>query len=244
MRIPLSGSDLVGQFVEQVVCSLLREFNEASEVSFFIPPVVPPIQERVRSDGHAGGIIDEALKIRQELGLPFWDAANLACFGRGEKAAVLLSQALFHNGSSVRRLRLPVAQVTVDAISRLAAEEEGKSILVWSSRVETCSGKSMHVPMLDFHCPESPQNLDLVKAALRLLDIGVGYIIASGKSYHFYGRNLVNDEQRVQFLARALLLSPIVDRTWIAHQLIEGACGLRVSARSKAGSRPQVIALA
>jgi hypothetical protein len=93
---------------------------------------------------------------------------------------------------------------------------------------------------LDFHCPSSAPNLELVAEALRLLDIGAGFILESGKSYHFYGRRLITDSERISFLSRALLLAPIVDRSWIAHQLLEGACGLRISRRQPSGLPPTV----
>jgi hypothetical protein len=42
-------------------------------------------------------------------------------------------------------------------------------------------------------------------------------------------------------LARALLLAPIIDRAWVAHQLIERACGLRISPGKTYAQPPIVI---
>lgn len=33
----------------------------------------------------------------------------------------------------------------------------------------------------------------------------------------------------MEFLGRALLFTPVVDGRWVAHQMIEGQCALRVS---------------
>jgi hypothetical protein len=240
MSAYLSTHDLTGEPVENLICALLRELDNISYVNVFVPPPVLPIQSRLEGDQPALDIVNRALQMRNELGLPFWDAANLACFGTGAKAALVAKEALFHNGDGVRYLRLASASVTPDELRNLALAESSHSILVWSSKVETNAGDTAHIPMLDFHCPESPPNLELVSKVLRLLDIGPGFILESGKSYHFYGRKLITDSERILFLSRALLLAPIVDRSWIAHQLLEGACGLRISGRVPSGKRPTV----
>jgi hypothetical protein len=86
----------------------------------------------------------------------------------------------------------------------------------------------VHLPMLDFHCAESPESDPLVRAVLRELRLN-GYIAKSGRSYHFYAADLVDEPTLINILGRSLLFSPIVDRAWIAHQELERACGLRIS---------------
>jgi hypothetical protein len=241
MGADLSTHDLTGEPIENLICALLRELDNISHVNLFVPPPVPTIQTRLVGAQPALEIVGRALQIRDQLGLPFWDAANLACFGAGVEATLVAKEALFHNGEGVRHLRLSAASITPDALKNLAAIESGLSILVWSSKVETGTGEAAHIPMLDFHCPQSAPNLELVTKVLCLLDIGPGFILESGKSYHFYGRKLITDSERILFLSRALLLAPIVDRAWIAHQLLEGACGLRISPRQPSGMPPRVV---
>lgn len=101
-------------------------------------------------------------------------------------------------------------------------------ILALSSAVVTKKGHTLHVPMLDFHCQASIENDKLVKTVL--IEIGLeGYVAKSGRSYHFYGKELLDERSLITFLGRSLLFCPIVDRAWIAHQLLERACGLRIS---------------
>lgn len=59
-----------------------------------------------------------------------------------------------------------------------------------------------------------------------------GAIINSGNSYHFIGCDLVNEAELVDFLAKGLLYGPITDTRWIAHQIIERSCTLRVGKKT------------
>ena len=92
----------------------------------------------------------------------------------------------------------------------------------------TQDDKVMHLPMLDFHCRASSDNDALVVAVLKELGLQ-GYVAKSGRSYHYYGRRLMSEQDLITMLGRALLYSPIIDRAWIAHQLLERSCGLRIS---------------
>jgi hypothetical protein len=47
----------------------------------------------------------------------------------------------------------------------------------------------------------------------------------------------------IDFLARALMYSPIIDRAYIAHQLLEKRCSLRISGKENKSSLPKVIAI-
>lgn len=46
-----------------------------------------------------------------------------------------------------------------------------------------------------------------------------------------------------KFLGTALLLAPIVDRAYIAHQLIEGRCALRLTPGGGKSQVPTVVAV-
>src|SRR5262249_21914021 len=109
------------------------------------------------------------------------------------------------------------------------------------SRVEVKTGELRHIPMIDFHCPATGDNNELVLAAIDTLEVGPGFLIESGKSYHFLGLELLSENALPQFLGKLLLLSPTIDRAWVAHQLIESACALRVSPRMDGGLGPRVL---
>jgi hypothetical protein len=93
--------------------------------------------------------------------------------------------------------------------------------------VGTKAGLSWHLPMLDMGAPVgtgAPACVDAL-AALGLS----GQLYESGRSYHFIANRPVSPDEFRALLARAQLLSPIVDARWVAHQLIDGRAGLRIS---------------
>src|SRR5213075_183801 len=67
------------------------------------------------------------------------------------------------------------------------------------------------IPMMDFRCTPSASNLDRIQRALRALGQSAGAVLASGRSYHFYGFQLLPPNEWSDFLARCLLLAPLVD---------------------------------
>jgi hypothetical protein len=151
----------------------------------------------------------------------------LACYGKGEAAGTVLEQALFHNGPPLRVFTLTRQEWPGDLRSLLNKIANG--MLVLSSSVRLFGPSQAHIPMIDFRCPATTKNRELAIRACRLLDRAGGYLLESGHSYHFYGKSLLTPNELLALLGRMLLLSPIIDRAWIAHQLIEGACGLRIS---------------
>ncbi len=151
--------------------------------------------------------------------------------GAGWLAATVLEQALFHNGPPLREFTVTRQEWAEDRLRSLlnnSAQRHG--ILVVSSDVKLLGRGRAHIPMVDFHCPATAENRELAIRACSLIDRAGGYLLESGHSYHFYGKSLLKPDEFPAFLGRMLLLSPIVDRAWIAHQLIEGACPLRISA--------------
>ena len=56
---------------------------------------------------------------------------------------------------------------------------------------------------------------------------------------HFIGTKLIADSELTTFLGKLLMYNPIIDKSWIAHQLIEKYCALRISYKN--GVIPKVI---
>jgi hypothetical protein len=67
--------------------------------------------------------------------------------------------------------------------------------------------------MMDFRCPQTDHCLSLVRKVAALFGVGRGYMLETDGSYHFYGAELLTASEQTSFLARALLFSPIVDRS-------------------------------
>lgn len=85
----------------------------------------------------------------------------------------------------------------------------------------------------------SNEHTEVVNDALAHLGLEHGYILDSGSSYHFIGIDIISYYDYMRLLYNAYLLSPITDGRWIAHQLIEESCNLRIG--EKKGFTPTLI---
>jgi len=238
----MSTSRLTRTDAIETVQRLLALHPEISELVVFQPNHSPPAQQRLGSVAGIQAVFEAGLKLREQLSLPFWDSVLLSCCAVGADVVPILEQALFHNSPPKREFTVSSTNWSRESlhveIQRLGAGD----MLVLSSRVRLANGSDRHIPMLDFHCPASARGDELVVQTAKLIYPAGGYVLRSGQSYHFYGKSLLSETGLFRFLARALLLSPITDRAWIAHQLIEGACGLRVSGHPDGGTLPQLLA--
>jgi hypothetical protein len=231
---------LHGLRAAELIGELLRLHPNIQTLNLFEPLPVPLAQTRLAGDDLSNQILTQGLELRASRGTPFWDAVLISCFGRGRASLPVLKQAQFHN-SSRRDIQVEADRWNAHQWTQLLNEVASGRMLVFSSRVILRNGEIRHIPMLDFHCPATAKNEELAELAAGLLDTGGGFLLESGDSYHFYGRALFDEEALVSFLGRALLLAPVIDRAWIAHQLIERVCGLRISKKPSDGPEPAVV---
>ena len=108
-----------------------------------------------------------------------------------------------------------------------------------NSRVRLYDEAEAHIILIDFSISVSLEHTKVVKDSLSHLGITHGYILDSGSSYHYIGSDIVSDSDYKRILCYAYLLSPITDGRWIAHQLIERSCNLRVG--EKNGHIPTIV---
>lgn len=222
-----------------VIGALLEAHQEIESVRVFQPQRAPLAQERLTLDETIRAVLAEGMRIREAHGFSFWDAVLAASLKASpEVATELLRQASYHNPPPELVQWIERREWCAQA-SRAIEELQAGRLLAVSSKVRLRQGGSLHIPMVDFHCP-APRHTELAVAVCRLLG-GGGYLLHSGNSYHFYGKHLLDDGGLRAFLGRCLLLSPLVDRPWIAHQLMEGCCGLRISPKPGTGHIPVVV---
>lgn len=237
MSEPLTGTtlNLLGKFA--------GDLPAGAALSFVTFDFAPLIEGRGRLTPAENAAVATGLHLRKTLRLPFWEGVLLAastgeCIG-GDG---LLEAAAFHQTIGSRRTWLSVREVEVTRLDAMCAEaQQGGRMLAVTSAVRLADGAIQHLPMMDFHLAySSPATALLTKLVARW---GVpGVLLRSGKSYHFYGRTLLDETALARFLGQALLYTPIVDRAWIAHQLIEQSCALRISARPEYGGPPTIVA--
>ncbi|MGN7190480.1 primase 1D-like protein [Curtobacterium sp. SAFR-003] len=202
-----------------------------------------PTAQRRTSDpeGRSDSIFTEALKLRAATGLPFWDAVFLTGETRPDGIpADIVDGALLHQSLRVTAHRdVPIDQKAHARM--LERSQTHEAIVALSSEVRLTSGEIRHLPMIDFASKSRrPGSAQSVITAARRLGIP-GFVMESGRSYHFYGAVLLTQDELRRHLSRTLLLAPVTDARWIAHQLLDGMCSLRISPNAN-GDVPTVVA--
>lgn len=167
----------------------------------------------------------------QRRGFGFWEFALERSIGADASTRqALLRGALIHD-SSVANLRTPLS---VDELAAELAQGawEGlpaRTMVNLCSTVSMTDGRSASLVLLDFGLPASV--LSSLEVAIDVVDaLGVsGALFTSGRSFHFVSGQVAEPDEMRAVLARAQLLSPLIDARWVSHQLIDGESRLRIS---------------
>lgn len=187
----------------------------------------------VKQDSSFWGLEEErsyqyAMDIRKEYSIPFWHGMISSLINNPNFSEIILNEVGKHN---------------VNQREKYIAKEEFKYLdfespnIAINSKVKMQNNIIRHFPMLDFRIEKSELNQRIVESVCRELVDFPGYIIDSGNSYHFIGTKLLTKLQLDKFLGKALLFTPIIDDIWLAHQLIEGSCSLRIGTKQGFGTK-------
>ena len=137
-----------------------------------------------------------------------------------------------------------------DFLKVLESELLGEEQVSLGSIVKIADGRILHIPMMDFCISKGTQGLETLKDRLNKLGIKNGWILESGGSYHFYGLDLFEGDQWLDFLGSCLLTSivhsrdnieQVADPRYIGHSLRRGCCALRVTSRGEKSFIPTVV---
>ncbi len=199
--------------------------KEIKAYSFHLYNKQSLVQERI-SDWKESeqNIFDSAMLFKKQYNLPFWDGIMLSHFNRSYYSDSLLEAALYHN--SIKHLKF------VDTNETQELFQLKQQRIAVNSQVKMTDGSIRHLPMLDFHIPVSDNNIPIIYKVCKCLELPNGYILNSGESYHYIGMNPIEWETLYSILCKALLYSPIIDKAWISHQLIEKSCSLRIGKKN------------
>jgi hypothetical protein len=191
----------------------------------------PSLQRRSNSS-QLDALIEQARAAYKDAGVPFWD--ELMRQAQAAPSLVrreIFAQALYHRDETEGQVD------TWCAVEDFLADLEqgkyellsGRIIAALTSRVRAeWATSELHIPMIDFRLDSSLANDELVVELLQALGTS-GYLVDSGRSYHFYGQAPVCRDDFWHFLGRAQLMSHYADQRWIGHQLISGKAALRIS---------------
>lgn len=217
-----------------VVFKIIADLPEIDEISFVSFDDYDIIQNRIDLNPNISEIIDNALQIRSQLNLPFWDSFNVSLFNKEFPSFNFLKQVKFHNSIS------KIFSSKVDRLPEFFSKINLEDYLTINSAVKTKDNEIKHIPLLDFHIPVNSANQKICTHVIKNLNLK-GYLLVSGKSFHFYGNKLLDKDSLINLLSNALLFSPIIDRAWVAHQLIERSSCLRIS--KKYSTLPYLVAV-
>jgi hypothetical protein len=236
----LLNSACKGMPTAEILTSLVSENQTISAIFVFAYRHPPLLQQRVTLTADENAIIEKAKALRCSSQLPFWEALMLSCFGETRDFTRLLQEAKFHQSHADSLLRISREDVLAGRLAELVDDQPAGNHLSFSSRIELVGEGTKQLPLLDFHCPESTSNDRLVSDVCSQLYRGTAFVFSSGESYHALGVQSVDEYGFRDFLTRSLLFAPIVDARYVAHQLLEGACALRLSNSVDKPNRPRL----
>jgi len=224
----------------EILNSLVSENETISAIFVFAYRHPPLLQQRGTLTFDENAIIERAQALRSSTLLPFWEALMLSCFGEARDLARLLQEATFHQSHADSLIRISREEVLAGRLADLVDEQPAGYHLSFSSRIELVGEETKQLLLLDFHCPQSSENDHLVSNVCSQLYRGTTMVFTSGQSYHALGVELADEHRFRDFLTRSLLFAPIVDARYVAHQLLEGACALRLSNSVDKPNRPRL----
>jgi hypothetical protein len=160
-----------------------------------------------------------------------------------------LSRLLYHDPSrGGRMIKVKRSEIVAGNLGGILPlfKEDAVGVL---SKVRSASrygfGKqNFHIPLMDFSCEDSPENLEKVKEFLSEAGQKRGVILLSGRSYHYYGVDLMSEKEWLNFLGKCLLFTGFTDERYIGHRLLDRCGILRISARGGLHSKvPTVVSI-
>ena len=212
----------------EVIQKIVKENSSIQWINIHSYPDGPQLQERVKFNRIEEFHYSNALKLRKSYNVPFWDALMLSFYNKKEFSVEILENVL--NSHSKKGLQLVSRNdILHNKLLNLACSDENYAI---NSKVIVEENRIKHFLLLDFHIPENDKNQKVVEAILRILKVKSGFLLKSGKSYHFFGTELISTSTLTKFLGKCLFFTPIIDKTWIAHQLIERSCSIRFTRKN------------
>ncbi|HJP90748.1 MAG TPA: SIR2 family protein [Pyrinomonadaceae bacterium] len=164
------------------------------------------------------------IKYRDKLRLPERTTARPS-----QDPATFIDQAAVHNNVADQEEHVSSSALGIKLWERLF-QLPPNFVLAASSRVQLKNGKVAHLPMIDFKCDPTDENMELAKEAFVKIGQTDGVLLNSGNSFHYYGERLMTETEWVDFLGHCLLLSDFIDTRYVGHALINKECRLRLSA--------------
>lgn len=232
-----------GMSVREVVVQLVKRRDEIDTLTFAVYRVHPNVEKRIDR-----GItsLDRALartarKLVAKCHIPFWAGVLVAYMESPGTSGRLIKEILRHDKRNDYQFEIEREKLTISTLDEAISNLGTNFVLALCSKVKLNAGEAAHIPMVDFRCEPSEENMKKVKHALKRIGRQGGILLNSGRSFHYYGLELLSEEEWRIFMGRCLLLSPMIDSRYVAHRLIDGYCRLRISTSREKPKMPEVV---
>jgi hypothetical protein len=241
----------IGDLATDLVVAIPRLCPQVQLMTFINYRPRPVLEERLKnSKDQSVKVMYAQSKITRTLvraDIPLYDLI-LGSQLRIVDFQALLDEALYHqpNGHTEQTYPIPVEELTRAKIQEMRRKCGADAALALTSLVKLRDGTNAHLPLMDFRCKCSRQNLNKIVALFsseRTHLPTTGYILKSQRSYHYYGLNVLTETAWLKFLARCLLLGPLADSRYIAHCLLHGKSTLRITESPRHIDTPTVTSL-
>src|SRR5882762_7900476 len=145
---------LRGKPITHAIQELVRLFPEVSRITFAAYKPAPGLDTRLsRNSDSTVDIRQTAERLRQEFGIPFWDAVLAISMKRGEIPDRYVELAILHDKSpDEHQIDVLQSEVSVKRVEHLVQGLGQGFVLALSSKVQLMNGGFAHIPMMDFRC--------------------------------------------------------------------------------------------
>lgn len=219
----------------EIVKNIIESNVEIKNIYLHDFPTPKGIEERIQFGPIEKEQFKNAIQIKAAAKISFWESLMLSFFNREHFSEDIIHQMLNHH---TRRDKFSVGREEV-LDGHLEQYRDLNDNIAINSKVQMNDGKVRHLVLLDFHIPETPLNQKVVESVLNSFNLSNGYLLKSGKSYHYISNFVVSKIRLNQILNRSLFYSPIIDKYWVAHQLMDKSCSIRIT--RKKDSFPTLI---
>jgi hypothetical protein len=224
---------------------------DLQSVEFVAYTPVPGVVDRIIRDAgdSANEILSKANEITKIAGddLSCWESL-LAAAWKTAQINLVLGEAQRHEKKAEMVESMPLAKMSQDSLAELFKRHCGRAVAI-RSRCRRREGDYVQLPMMDFRCRPSDDNLEKIKCVLANIGRAVdsirkltGAILKSGNSYHFYGYHLLSSTEWSQFIGQCLLAAPLTDTRFVGHRLADGMFNLRINSCDQKRMVPYVVA--
>ena len=173
-------------------------------------------------------IRNRALEFKAESGLPLWDCLLFVAGDTESAARTVADAARYINRTENLFGKIAASDLRSRYSELIYFAKFEKRHLALLSTVEGRDGQVRHIPMLDAAASKIRVSAQSIKAACENLFVSGYEVFETKGSYHLVSKILQTEEERRTLLVNSVLLAPLIDARYAAHQLLRSTSSLRI----------------